>query len=77
MFRWEVPLSMTFDELWREISDLPEMAKIQIPGMLRESTKKKLARKKPEEVRQIVTAAIDEVNHGSVEPLDRIIRKKI
>ena len=24
-----------------------------------------------------VVAAIDEVNHGSVEPLDRIIRKKI
>ena len=68
---------MTFDELWKEISDLPEMAKIQIPGVLRESTKKKLARKKPEEVRQIVVAAIDEVNHGSVEPLDRIIRKKI
>ncbi len=68
---------MTFDELWREISDLTEMAKIQIPGVLRESTKKKLARKKPEEVRQIVTAAIDEVSHGSVEPLDRIIRKKI
>ena len=68
---------MTFDELWKEISDLPEMAKIQVPGILSESTKRKLARKKPEEVRQIVTAAIDEVNHGSVEPLDRIIRKKI
>ena len=53
------------------------MAKIQIPGVLRESTKKKLARKKPEEVRQIVTAAIEEINHGSVEPLDRIIRKKM
>lgn len=68
---------MTFDELWKEISDLPEMAKIQIPGVLRESTKKKLAKKKPDEVRQIVTAAIEEINHGSVEPLDRIIRKKI
>ena len=68
---------MTFDELWREISDLPEMAKIQIPGVLRESTKKKLARKKPEEVRQIVTAAIEEINHGSVEPLVTLIKKRL
>ena len=68
---------MTFDELWKEISDLPEMAKIQIPGVLRESTKKKLARKKPEEVRQIVTAAIEEINHGSVEPLVTLIKKRL
>ena len=68
---------MTFEELWKQVEGLPEMAKIQVPRVLSESTKKKLARKKPEEVRQIVVAAIDEVNNGSVEPLDRIIRKKI
>ena len=67
-------------DIWRIVDrniGLTGDGKNQIPGVLRESTKKKLARKKPEEVRQIVVAAIDEVNNGSVEPLDRIIRKKI
>lgn len=62
---------MTFDDLWREVQGLPEMAKIQVPTTLSESTKMKLAKKTPEEVSRIVLAAIEDVNNGSVEPLDK------
>ncbi len=68
---------MTFEELWKQVEGLPEMAKIQVPRVLSESTKKKLAKKTPEEISRIVLAAIEEVNNGSVEPLDRLINKRI
>ena len=68
---------MSFDELWAEVQGLPDTAKIQVPGTLSEVTKKKLSRKTPEEVAAIVTAAIDEVNHGSVEPLENLIKKRL
>ena len=41
------------------------------------STKKKLERKTPEEVAAIVTAAIDEINHGSITPLDELINSRL
>ena len=68
---------MTFDELWTQVKGLPDTAKIQIPGVLSLETKRKLSRKAPEEVTSMVTAAIDEVNHGSIAPLDELIRKRI
>ena len=45
--------------------------------MLKVSTKKKLERKTPEEVAAIVTAAIDEINHGSITPLDELINSRL
>lgn len=68
---------MTFEELWMQVKGLPDTAKIQVPGALTTSTKKKLAKKTPEEVAIIVADAIEEINRGSVEPLDILIRKKI
>lgn len=68
---------MTFDELWKQVSGLPDAAKIQVPGALKEDTKKKLAKKTPGEVSRIVAQAIEEVNNGSVEPLDKLIRVRI
>ena len=68
---------MKFDELWQQVNDLPNMAKIQIPGILTPSTKKKLSRLTPEEITRVVAAAIDEVNRGSIEPLDKLIRKRL
>lgn len=64
---------MTFDELWAQVKGLPETAMIQVPLVLKVSTKKKLERKTPEELTAIVTAAIDEINHGSITPLDELI----
>jgi len=53
---------MTFDDLWREVEGLPETAKIQVPGVLSENTKRKLCKHSPIEVSKIVHAAIEEVN---------------
>lgn len=50
---------MTFEELWREVSGLPEMAKNQVPGTLSIETKNQLAKRSPEEVSRIVALAIE------------------
>ena len=68
---------MTFEELWSKVQNLPDTAKLQVPGTLKEETKKRLSRKSPEEVAVIVTAAIEEVNHGSVVPLETLIKQKL
>lgn len=68
---------MTFDELWARVQGLPDTAKLQVPGTLSEATKKKLVRKTPEEVGKIVTAAIEDVNHGSVESLENLIKRRL
>lgn len=68
---------MTFEELWRDVQGLPDTAKLQVPGTLSESTKKTLARMKPEEVAAIAASAIGEVNRGSIKPLDELIRERI
>lgn len=68
---------MTFDELWVEVQGLPDTAKLQVPNVLSESTKKKLSRKTPEEITMIVRTAIEEVNRGSVKPLDELIKKRL
>ena len=64
---------MTFDDLWREVQGLPEMAITQVPRVLSESAKKKLMRKAPEEISRIVAETTDEVNNGSEKPLDDLI----
>ena len=68
---------MTFEELWREVSGLPEMSKKQVPGTLSIETKNQLAKRSPEEVSRIVVQLIEEVNRGSVKPLDELIRERI
>lgn len=68
---------MTFDELWAQVAGLPDMAKIQVPNTLSAATKKKLCKYSPGEISSIVQWAIDEINHGSVEPLDELIKKRL
>ena len=68
---------MTFEELWEQVSGLPDTAKIQLPGVLSIETKKKLEKKSPAEIGRIVAQAIEEVNRGSVKPLDELIRERI
>ena len=68
---------MMFDEMWKQVEGLPDTAVIQVPGVLSEATKKKMEKRSPEEVSRIVLSAIDEVNHGSVEPLDTLIKKRL
>lgn len=68
---------MTFEELWEQVSGLPDTAKIQLPRVLSIETKKKLEKKSPAEIGRIVAQAIEEVNNGSVEPLDTLIKNRL
>ena len=72
--------SMTFDELWEQVKQLkvlPDAAIIQIPYILKDSTKKKLCKQSPQDVAEIITSAIDEINRGSVETVDALVRKRL
>lgn len=68
---------MTFEELWEQVSGLPDTAKMQVPRVLSDPTKKKLCKYSPDEVSRIVHSAIEEVNSGSVEPLDELLKKRL
>ena len=68
---------MTFNELWKQVKGLPEAAEGQVPDALSEAIKNELTKKNPSEVAAIVMAAIDEVNQGSIEPLNILIKKRL
>lgn len=71
---------MTFDELFDKAcasAHLPEMARIQLPNSISEKTKRKMLKLTPEKLGGLLTNAIDEVNHGSIEPIDALISKEI
>ena len=68
---------MTFEELWSQVEGLPDTAMMQVPGTLSQETKKKLEKRSPAEIKEIVEQAIDEVNHGSIKPLDELIKKRL
>ena len=68
---------MSFDKLWTQVKGLPDTAMVQVPLVLTASTKKKLERKTPEEIAQIVSAAIEEINHGSITSLDELINRRL
>ena len=68
---------MTFDEVWAKVEGLPETAKDQVPRALSAKTKSKLSRKSPDEIKEIVEVAINEVNHGSITPLDELTGKRL
>ena len=68
---------MTFDELWKQVKGLPDTAMVQVPAVLSPDTKKKLTQKNPVEIRRIISAAIDEINRGSVETVDALVRKRL
>lgn len=68
---------MAFEDVWREVKELPDTAIAQVPKVLSKETKKRLEKLNPEEISAIVTQAIDEVNMGSIAPLDELIRKRL
>ena len=71
---------MTFEEYWAEVEKLkmlPEMAIQQLPFSLSPETKKRLLRKRPEETAELLITAIEEVNKGSVESIDRLVKEKL
>ena len=71
---------MTFEEYWTEVEKLrilPGMAIQQLPSSLSPETKKRLMRKRPEETVELIKAAIEEVNRGSVESIDSLVRRRL
>ena len=69
-----------FDDLWKQVGELkvlPNTAIEQVPSFLSDKTKRKLMKKTPREIAEIVDAAVDKINHGSVEVLDVLIQKEI
>ena len=68
---------MTFDELWKQVKGLPDAAIKQVPNIISPDTKNKLVQKSPEEIGSIVSAAIDEINQGSVATVDTLVRKRL
>lgn len=68
---------MTFEDVWRQVRGLPDTAIQQVPGVLSADTKKLLSRLTPEEVSKIVASAIEEVNHGSITPLDELVMMRL
>lgn len=68
---------MTFEELLDQAcvtAHLPEMARIQLPSALSDETKEMLLKLSAEEVGVVLSSAIDAVNHGSIKPIDKLVR---
>ncbi len=71
---------MSFEEYWSEVEKLkvlPHMAIVQLPASLSVYTKKRLMKKRPEETAGIMRAAIEEINKGSIESIDSLVRKRL
>ncbi len=71
---------MTFEELFDKActtAGLPEMARMQLPNSLSAETKKMVVKLNPEELGRVLVEAIDAVNHGSVESIDKLVRKNL
>ena len=71
---------MTFDELLNaacESAGLPSMARILLPSTLSEKTKKAVMKLEPETLGAILKDAIDQINNGSVESVDTLLRKAL
>ena len=71
---------MTFEEYWAEVENLmvlPTTAVRQLPSSLSVDTKKRLMKKQPEKTVEILRLAIDQINRGSVESIDRLIKKRL
>lgn len=71
---------MTFDELMDAACDsaaLPNMARSLLPSTLSGETKKAVMKLKPEELGIILKDAIDQIDSGSVESVDVLVRKAL
>lgn len=69
---------MTFEEYWAEVEKrkvLPNTAIKELPSSLSAETKKELIKLRTVETVEIMEAAIDQINRGSVESIDSLARK--
>lgn len=71
---------MSFEELLDQAcksARLPEMARLLLPSTLSEATKNLVLKLEPEDLGNILKTAIDQINHGSVESVDALVRKAL
>ena len=71
---------MVFEELLDracESANLPEMARLLLPNTLSVETKNLVLKLTPEEFGRILASAIDQINRGSVETVDALVRKAL
>ena len=59
------------------MKDLPKQAIRRVQETISEDTKRRLSKLDPDKVSEIIKGAIDEINHGSVERLDNLIRNRM
>ena len=71
---------MDFEELLNRACDsarLPEMARLLLPSTLSVETKNMVMKLSPDEFGKILASAIDQINRGSVESVDALVREII
>lgn len=71
---------MTFDEMMDaacESAALPNMARILLPSTLSGETKKVVMKLKPEELGLILKDVIDQIDSGSVESVDTLVKNRL
>ncbi len=67
----------SFEEAWNRVEDIPKAIREQIKEDLSWKTKKKLAKLQPSVINEVIAQAINEVNKGSVEKIDIIVKRII
>ena len=71
---------MTFEELLKEscaLAGLPNTAPLCIPQCLSEKTKKMAAELSPAQLAEVLKAAVDRIERGSVRRLEELIPEEI
>ena len=58
-------------------ANLPEMARLLLPSTLSAETKNMVLKLTPEEFGRILASAIDQINRGSVETVDALVRRAL
>ena len=73
-----VPNFPNFEVFWAEVERLKVFSKAainQIPESLSNDTKKKLTFLRTDKAIDMILTAIGEIDHGSIETLDNLLRK--
>ena len=71
---------MSFEDLLDaacKSAGLPEMARLLLPSTLNAETKKAVMKLEPEVLGNILKTPIDQIDHGSVESVDALVRKAL
>ena len=67
---------MKFEDFWKEAwrkMTLPREAEKLLPKSLSNETKKRLMHMKPEEAAKIIELAVDKINSGAIESIDKLV----